>query len=50
MRLIAEVPGIAFFHLMGIQSRFFSLFLVEEGAEMMVESTIVPFFRISPAP
>ena len=28
--------------------RFFSLFLVEEGAEIMVESTIVPFFRMRP--
>lgn len=43
MSFVSEMPGIPFF---GMSIRI-PLFFVEEGAEMIVESTIVPFFRIS---
>lgn len=48
MCLISEVPCIAFFAERDSGSRFFSLFFVDEGDSINVESTIVLFFRIIP--
>ena len=45
--LIRELRGVALTECAS-GSRFFSLYFVENGAEMMEESTIVPFFRIIP--
>ena len=41
--LVAEVPSVSFFVECASLSRFFSAFLVLDGAEIRVESTIVPF-------
>lgn len=48
MCLVSETPVCPFFTEWASGSRCFSLFLVELGASMMVESTIVPFLRINP--
>ena len=46
--LISKVPFIALFYLMRIRVPLLVLVFVEDGAAMMVESTIVPFFRSKP--
>lgn len=47
MGFVAKVPCDALLDLMRIRIPFFSLFLVEDGAEIMAQLT-VPFFRIIP--
>lgn len=50
MGFIAEASCVAFLHRKGIWITVFSLFFVEDGADISVESTIVSFFKISPRP
>ena len=45
MRFVPEMPVVSLLCLMRIGSRRFSLFLVEKGASMNVESTMVPLFQ-----
>lgn len=49
MGFIPEIPGIALLGLMRFRVTFLFSFFVDEGAGMIVESTIVPFRRINPS-
>lgn len=48
MSLVSKMPAIAFLGLAGVRITLLFLVLVADGAELIVESTIVPFFRIKP--